>query len=84
MQQHDIGTYTEKSWKRLKFAQIDRENPEILMEKLLYTLKMSHIVPYFLPKKVQNPIYVPYFRVENSHISHIFSKLLSGQPAHPA
>ena len=27
------------------------------------------------------PIFVPYFLLEKSHISHIFFKMLSGQPA---
>ena len=29
----------------------------------------------------KNPIFVPYFLLEKSHISHIFFKMLSGQPA---
>ena len=28
----------------------------------------------------KNPIFVPYFLIEKSHISHIFFKMLSGQP----
>ena len=39
------------------------------------------IVPYLFQNDPKNPIFAPYFPLEKSHISHIFFKILSGQPA---
>ena len=44
-------------------------------------LKCPIIVPYLFQNDPKNPIFVPYFLLEKSHISHIFVKMLSGQPA---
>ena len=39
------------------------------------------MVPCLFQNDPRNPIFVPYFLLEKSHISHIFFKMLSGQPA---
>ena len=47
----------------------------------LIFFKMSHNCPIFFQNDPKNPIFVPYSLLEKSHISHIFFKMLSGQPA---
>ena len=43
--------------------------------------KCPIIVPYIFQNYPKYPLFVPYFLLEKSHISHIVFKMLSGQPA---
>ena len=43
--------------------------------------KCPIIVPCLFQNDPKNRIFVPYFLLEKSHISHIFFKMLRGQPA---
>ena len=51
----------------------------------IQVIKQTYVTYNFLKCLFQNdpkdPIFVPYFLLEKSHISHIFFKMLSGQPA---
>ena len=44
----------------------------------LKNFKISHNCPIFFQNDPKNPIFVPYFLLEKSHI---FFKMFSGQPA---
>ena len=46
----------------------------------IQVIKQTYVTCLF-QNDPKNPIFVPYFLLEKSHISHIFFKMLSGQPA---
>ena len=48
---------------------------------VIHFFKCPIIVQCLFQNDPKNPIFVPYFLLEKSHISHIFFKMLSGQPA---
>ena len=54
---------------------------QVIKQTYVTFLKCPIIVPYLFQNDPKNPILVPYFLLEKSHISHIFFKMLSGLPA---